>query len=238
MKKKKRLGEILLDEGVITPKQLADVLEDQKRYGGKLGNILLERRIISEKDFFMALTSQLGIPAVDFSKSTIPETVIKSITQELAEKYTIFPVALKRTPQGTFLVLAMADPTNVEIQDEVRFTTGYKVEPALSLEGTIEYVIRDYFSHQEGKGSYRLEADLEGSQAPGQETFYQNENQGQADPDRGQMQITHEERADRSVESPDDKPQLTRELKALLKLLAQKGIISPKEYREVFKETK
>jgi len=237
--KRRKLGEILQKAGVITPQQLAEALEDQKRYGGKLGTILLERRMISEKQYFQALTSQLRIPAVDFTKSTVPEEVIKYITQELAEKHTVFPVAVKRTPQGNVLVLAMADPTNVEVQDEIRFTTGCKVEPALALESTLQYVIRDYYFHQEGRGSYQLERDFGlGGEDSGQETFYHIEQARVSEPDEPELLTSTEGKEPEVEELSGDKPKLSRELKALLKLLAQKGIITPKEYREAFKETK
>ncbi len=237
MAKKKKLGEILVDAGVITDNQLAEALEDQKRYGGRLGTILLDRRYISEKTYINALTSQLKIPAIDLSKSTVPESVIKVMPADLAEKLVVFPIAVKRTPMGNILVLAMADPTNVEAQDEVRFTTGYKVEPALALESTLRFAIRDYFYNQNGHGSYRLDMD--------DKTITGNENKN------GQpMEIVSEEKKPRvnddfvlqpdddTEPASDDKPELTRELKTLLKLLSKKGVLTSKEYLEAFKETK
>jgi len=62
--KRKKLGEILIEAGVITPEQLGGALEDQKRYGGKLGTILLERHLITEDEYIRALTTQLQLPAV------------------------------------------------------------------------------------------------------------------------------------------------------------------------------
>jgi len=236
--KRKKLGEILLEAGAITPQQLAEALEDQGKYGGKLGAILLERRFITERAYFLALSSQLRIPAVDFSRSTIPENVIHVIPQELAEKHCVFPVALKRTPAGKVLVLAMADPTNVEIQDHVRFSTGFKVEPALALESTIRYVNRDYWYHHNGQGSYRLDADLDvgGIGIGGGATERPEERPN------GLMNARAAEPVMPTIIAPEsddeDRPQLTRELRALLKLLAKKGIISPREYLEAFKETK
>ena len=237
MAKKKKLGEILVDAGVITNTQLGDALEDQKRYGGRLGTILLDRRYITEKTYLSALTSQLKIPAIDLSKSTIPESVIKVLPADLAEKLVVFPIAVKRTPMGNILVLAMADPTNVEAQDEVRFTTGYKVEPALALETTLRYAIRDYYYNQNGQGSYRLDMD--------DRTIERNENQNNQS-----MQIQRPEQEVRIDDNfilqaeddighdSDEKPVLTRELKTLLKLLSKKGILTSKEYLEAFKETK
>lgn len=238
MSKRKRLGEILLDAGVITPGQLNEALQDQKRYGGKLGTILLERRHITEKQFFHALSSQLRIPAIDFTKSTVPEAVIKAVPQDLAEKHLVFPVALKRTPQGRVLVLAMSDPTNVEVQDEVRFTSGYKVEPVLALESTIRYVIRDYFYRLNGQGSYRLNIETEMDAIPdtggnGRKLEIVHSRVGEPDQPSLMTQPPGEEEEAKT----SDRPKLTRELKALLKLLAKKGIITPKEYFDEFMDT-
>lgn len=234
--KKKKLGEILIDAGAITALQLNEVLEDQKRYGGKIGTILLERRYITEKEYFRALSSQLNVPAVDFSKSTIPEAVTKIVPQDLAEKHSVFPVAVKRTAQGNVLVLAMADPTDVNVQDEIRFTTGYKVEPVLALETTIQYVIRDFYYHQNGKGSYRMEADMDlgAGASDGNKEIYQIERLQVSEPDEPTALIGPSDREE-GAEGPD-KPNLTRELKALLKLLAKKGIITPKEFLDEFNE--
>lgn len=247
---KRKLGEILLAAGVVTKPQLDEALRDQQRYGGKLGTILLERRMITEREFFQALTTQLRIPAVDFSRSTVPEAVLGIVPQELAEKHVVFPVALKQTPKGKILILAMADPTNVGIQDEIQFTTGYKVEPALALDSTIRYVIHDYFSNQLGHGAYRLKADYNNSELS-------SRSDGATPPDGatrdGMMiedvsEVEYERIPERPAPSPqptppaepasaDNRPNLSRELRTLLKLLAKKGILTPKEYLEEFNNT-
>ncbi len=252
--KRRKLGEILLEAGAINPRQLAEALDDQRRYGGKLGMILLERGFITEKDFFTALSSQLRIPAIDFTKSTIPENVIRSVPQELAEKLKVFPVAQKTTPQGRVLVLAMADPTDVTVQDEIRFTTGLKVEPVISLESIIAYALNDYYYHQNGKGPYRMDEAPEDlaldnepvvtrTSAP-QQVDYVREVVAEEDepqmlmrgPEREKYQ-EKEETLRQSSMAAEDKPHLTRELRALMKLLAKKGIITPKEYLDEFKKT-
>lgn len=156
-----KLGELLLKAGVINQEQLRSALEDQKRYGGRLATILLERRIITEKVYFKALSTQLKIPAVDFSKSSIPEAICRLVPREMAEKHAVFPVATRRAAGGNVLLLAMADPTNVAVQDEIRFRIGYKVEPLLGLENTIRSVIREFWYEQEGKGSYTYKPDIE-----------------------------------------------------------------------------
>jgi len=251
MVERKKLGEILLEAKVITPEQLKEALEDQKKYGNRLGAILLDRRHIDEKAFLYALSQQLKIPAVDFSRSSIAETVIHIVSQEVQEKNAVFPVAIKRTPSGNVLILAMSDPTNVEIQDHIRFSTGYRVEPVLALESVIRQAIRDYWYTQDGKGSYRYKADSElGSMQMKEGESSQTEwvrgdrmidFDAQGQPVRAEQPAKEEKAAKESKAEFSDgqvKAKPTRELLALLRLLARKGMITEKEFMEELKKTK
>ena len=251
MAERKKLGEILLQAKVITPEQLKDALADQKKYGGRLGAILLDRRHIDEKAFLYALSQQLKIPAIDFSKSSISENVIHIVSQEVQEKNMVFPVAVKRTPSGNVLILAMSDPTNVEIQDHIRFSTGYRVEPVLALESVIRQSVRDYWYTQDGKGSYRYKPDLElGSMQSVEGDTSQTEwtrgnrmidfdAQGQAVRENQPSKVEKAAK-EGQAEFNDDlaKAKPTRELLALLRLLARKGLITEKEFMEELKKTK
>jgi hypothetical protein len=237
-----KLGEILLKAGVLSKEQLNAALEDQRRYGGRLGTILLERRFITEKVYFKALSTQLRIPAVDFGQSSIPEAICRVVPRELAEKYVVFPVATRRTPSGNVLMLAMADPTNVEAQDEIRFLTGFKVEPLLGLESTIRVVIREFWYEQDGKGTYRYKPDVDlssGAPEPVSQEMevIHGEVRGPMAPEKEKAPATPAPRLQVEHERGEGTPQLTRELKALLKLLVRKGLISQQEYLDEFKET-
>jgi type IV pilus assembly protein PilB len=163
----------------------------------------------------------------------------------MAEKHVIFPVGTRRTPGGNILLLAMADPINVQVQDEIRFLIGYKVEPLLGLEKTIRLVIREFWYEQGGKGSYSHKPDMDLAA-------------GAADTGEQRMEILHGEEQRHAAREParaaapaprpagktaverergQEVPQLTRELKALLKLLVRKGLITQKEYLDEFKVT-
>lgn len=239
--RKKKLGEILLEAGVISKEQLNAALEDQKRYGGRLGTILVERRLISESDFFKALSSQLKIPAVDFSKSVIPESVIHLISKETQEKHIIFPVATRRTPSGNVIIIAMADPTNVEVQDEIRFQTGYRVEPVLALESVLRQIIREYWYDQNGKGSYHYKPDVVDLKATGEksrdEELLYSATHRMISFEDAQEKAQDKEEVIPAFEQ-EGSPRFTRELKALLKLLYRKGLITHKEFLEEFKKTR
>ena len=238
MPERKKLGEILLEAGAITEKQLREALEDQRKYGGKLGEILIDRRYISERAYLRALSQQLKIPAIDFTKSTIPEQVIHMVPQEIQERHNVFPVATKRTARGNVLVLAMGDPTNVEVQDEIRFMTGYHIEPVIALESVIRQVIRDYWYRQEGKGSYRYEPDVDLSGweprpmeiSETDERFIPRERMIDFEKEK------EEKISEENLTSVRARP--SRELLALLRLLAKKGIITEQEYLEELKKIK
>jgi len=109
---KTKLGETLVNAGVISEEHLFEALQDQKTYGGRLASILLEKCYITEQEYFEALTGQLGITAVDISSGTIPESVIKMVPYELADKHAVFPYGVKKTAAGRKVVLAMADPSD------------------------------------------------------------------------------------------------------------------------------
>jgi type IV pilus assembly protein PilB len=238
-----KLGEILLRAGVITKEQLNSALEDQKHYGGRLATILLDRRMITEKIYFQALSSQLKIPAVDFSRSSIPEAICRLVPRDMAEKHVAFPVGTRRSPGGSVLLLAMSDPTNVQAQDEIRFLTGFKVEPLLGLENTIRVVIREFWYEQEGKGSYSYKPDTDLAAGAVEKA------EAGMEIDRGEEHRPAREAAPAAGPAPapagrmtverergQDAPQLTRELRTLLKLLVRKGLITQQEYLDEFKE--
>lgn len=239
---RKKLGEILVQAGAITPKQLKEALEDQRRYGGRLGDILLDRRYIDERSFLVALSQQLKIPAIDFAKSTIPEAVIHIVSQEIQEKSLVFPIGIKHAAGGNVLILSMADPTDVEIQDRIRFLTGHRVEPVLALESVIREAIREYWYRQEGKGSYRYTAPANIS-----EVEHNVKEPPIEDRIAGERVIDFDEdtrgpRAANTImaepESGPIKAKPSRELLALLRLLAKKGVITEEEFLEELKKTR
>jgi len=244
MAEKKKLGEILLQAGVISAEQLKEALEDQKKYGGRLGSILLDRRYIDERTYLNALSQQMKIPAVDFSKSTIPESVIHIVPREVQEKHTVFPVAIKRTPRGNILLLAMPDPTNVEVLDEIGFMSGYKVEPAIALERVLKDMIREYWYQRDGKGSYHYQPDLEiggwivkKAGATPEDQFVRGERVIDFDAlAKSQEKPPEEDKA--KPEPIIEKAKPSRELLALLRLLVKKKVITEQEYLDELKKTK
>ncbi|HZI94848.1 MAG TPA: type IV-A pilus assembly ATPase PilB [Patescibacteria group bacterium] len=141
-----KLGEMLIKAHLITADQLNKALEHQKVNGGKLGYNLVKLGLVKEDDITQLLSQQYGVPAINLSSIQIDETVIKLIPSEVAQKYLIMPIS--RT--GATLTIAMVDPTNVFAMDDIKFMTGYNVEPVVASELAIKEGIDKYYgsSHQ------------------------------------------------------------------------------------------
>ncbi len=138
-----RIGDMLLDGGLITKEELGQALDRQKTEGGKLGFHLVSLGSVSEEDLVHLLSEQYGIPAIDL-RSLYPHVdraLLQLISEQLGKRYLVFPVH----KTGNVLTLAMADPTNVVALDDIRFRTGCEVEPVLASEFAIrEALERSY----------------------------------------------------------------------------------------------
>ncbi len=136
-----KLGEMLIKAGLLTPQKLQEALEYQKTNGGKLGFNLVKLGFVKEEDITRVLSQQYGVPAINLAKIEIDEAVVKLIPSEVAQKYLIMPVS--RT--GATLTIAMMDPTNVFAMDDIKFMTGYNVEPVVASEVAIKDAIDRYY---------------------------------------------------------------------------------------------
>ncbi|MEW5806031.1 MAG: type IV-A pilus assembly ATPase PilB [Acidobacteriota bacterium] len=136
-----KLGQMLIKAGLITEEQLKKALEEQKRSGGKIGYNLVKLGYVSEEDITSFLSEQYGIPSINLRHFEIDEAVIKLIPSEVAQKYLIIPV--NRT--GATLTIAMTDPTNVFAMDDIKFMSGYNVEPVVASEIAIREAIDQYY---------------------------------------------------------------------------------------------
>ena len=123
-----RLGDLLVQSGKLTPQQLQQGLAAQKEKGGRLGSNLVRLGFLSEKELVEFLSQHFGVPAIDLNRVEIDESVVKIIPADVARKYTILPV----TKVGAKLTIAMIDPTNVFAMDDIKFMTGYNVDPVVA----------------------------------------------------------------------------------------------------------
>ncbi|HXH67992.1 MAG TPA: type IV-A pilus assembly ATPase PilB [Candidatus Limnocylindrales bacterium] len=145
-----RLGEILLKESLITQDQLDKALEFQRSNGGKLGSCLTKMGFITDDDITGVLSRQYGVPSINLKYYEIDPNVIKLIPQDTALRYQVVP--LSRV--GSVLTIAMTDPTNVFAMDDIKFMTGFNVEPVVASESAIGEAIGRFYgggnaSHEE-----------------------------------------------------------------------------------------
>jgi len=142
----RRLGDLLVREGLINQEQLQRALADQKGNNEKLGSILVRLSIINEDQLIAFLSKQYGIPSITLTQLDVDVEVVKLVPAQIARKYEVLPI--KRT--GTQLTLAMADPTNVFAVDDVGFMTNLQVVPVVASQGAIRKAIDRLYEAQTG----------------------------------------------------------------------------------------
>ena len=136
-----RIGELLLKEKRITPEQLQEALSYQRQNGGKLGANLVKLGFVKDEEITSLLSKQYGVPSISLNQFEIDPAVIKLVPAETAHKYQIIP--LSRV--GATLTIAMTDPTNVFALDDLKFMTGYNVEPVVAWETAVLDAIQKYY---------------------------------------------------------------------------------------------
>ncbi len=140
-----KLGEILLKENLITPDQLKKALEHQKANGGRLGNSLVKLGFLNDDEVTAVLSRQYGVPSINLAYFEVDPSVTKLIPMDTATKYQVLP--LSRV--GSSLTLAMVDPTNVFAMDDIKFMTGFNIEPVVASEAAIMEAIKKHYGSAE-----------------------------------------------------------------------------------------
>lgn len=142
---KKRLGDILVDVGIISPEQLQHALDLQKRTGGKLGTILSQMGVINEEVMLAFLGKQCGVSYVSLAEyGEIPDQVIRAIPEQIARHQNLLPIAI----ENNTITVAMSDPFNIFAVDDVRLMTGCDIQVVIASENEIRSAILKYYSHQ------------------------------------------------------------------------------------------
>ncbi len=137
----KRLGDILMEQELITMDQLKHALEIQKHDGGRLGSLLVSMGFVSDEQISEALGKQYEVPVVDFNNIEIDEMVLNLVEAKMAQKFQIIPI--KR--MGKNLHVAMANPVDVYTIEDIKFATGYNVIPMVASENIISKAIEEYY---------------------------------------------------------------------------------------------
>jgi type IV pilus assembly protein PilB len=142
-----RLGDLLVREGLITRDQLDQALVEQKNTGMRLGYCLVKLGFVQELEITKALARQYKMPAVDLSRFEVDPKIIKLVPSDVAVKHMVLP--LKR--EGRTLTVAVADPTNHAVVDDLKFITRYDVFPVIAGEYTLRTAIERYYEQTDAQ---------------------------------------------------------------------------------------
>lgn len=140
----KKLGDLLVDYGVITEEQLESALKKQKYRGKRLGEILVSEKIVTEDEIVDVLQMQTGIPKAYFDDYFVDKKAVLTIPEGLAQKYNLIPISFN----GDKLNVAMSDPMNMFALDDVKIASGYEVVPMIATSTEIKKAIETYYTSQ------------------------------------------------------------------------------------------
>ena len=137
----KRIGEVLLERGVITQKELEKALAHQKAHGGLMGQILIQLNIVTEEEIALALTAQYGFPYLPLDNYEIDNGLTAVIPEQIARQYCLIPI----DRIGNALTLAMADPSNVQAIEDIEMMTKCVVQTFVSTPSDITKAIDKHY---------------------------------------------------------------------------------------------
>jgi len=143
IQKQKRLGELLMDAGLISKDQLGKALQRQKSWGDRLGANLIATGAMSEDKLLLFLARNTGVGEIDLDATEISYDVANLITGRIAEQFNLIPV---RVEEKNTLVVACADPTDLNALDQLAFITGQKIVPLVSSYSSIVRAINRYYA--------------------------------------------------------------------------------------------
>ena len=234
-----RLGELLLKAGVVNEQQLHSALAEQKRWGGKLGSILVEMNFLSEDMLVKALSRQLGLDRVELEDEEISQKALEMLSPELAQEKQVLPVSFDTT-KGE-LVIAMAEPENLELVDEISFRTGQKVRVVIAAQSELARAIRKhYFDDTLVEDSLDTNQEIDfigplgahGDPNPRQVVISSSADPNRAHPESAEIRQALE--LIRQMEAVQLRE--IHVLRSMIELLVAKGIISSEEYQQKLKQ--
>lgn len=150
----KKLGEMLVDAGLINPAQLQEALRHQRIAGGRMGSNLVALGFVSEDVLMDFLAHQTGVPRLDLRTLDVPAEVLRRIPRRLADQLNVLPVGIKE-PKS--LVLAMADPSDLNAVDSARFASGLNIEPVVVSYSALKLAIPEQYRKLDLPGAGLIE---------------------------------------------------------------------------------
>lgn len=216
----KKLGELLIEARLINESQLKAALSNQRSYGGRLGSVLVKMGFLKDIDMLKFLSKQLNMQMVDLHKIVVGPNIIDLIPADVAEKYNILPLAIKVISGKPLLYIAMSDPTNLGAIDTIQFTAGYKIQPVLALDSSLIDFINFYYK---GKEVPKQTIDI---------PVTQRDEELSAELQQGNIRDIPVESDPQQQRQEPKEDKLLPFIKALIALLIKKGIFTADEFKE------
>ncbi len=139
--RRKEIGELLVENGLVTERQLAKAMDQAGKLGDTVQKVLINMGFVTEKDITEMVGMQMGVPFVDLDEIDIDPELARSVPEHLAQRYNVIPIAQKDNK----LTLAMVDPLNILAIDDIRLITGFDIDPVISTEESIMKAIGRQF---------------------------------------------------------------------------------------------
>jgi type IV pilus assembly protein PilB len=139
---RRRLGEVLVAAGVLTQSQLRTALAYQQTNGGRLAEVIILLGLASEQKLMQALSAQLGIPWKKVGDLRVPDAVLNLVPRPLIERHGVLPLQAKSGMPWPKLLVAMAEPQNLKLVDEIAFASGHSIYPVLASRPDLERAFR------------------------------------------------------------------------------------------------
>jgi type IV pilus assembly protein PilB len=136
-----KLGDLLVSENLISPMQLKEAMEAQRRTSGRLSQCLVKLGYINDEDIAKILSRRYGVPSINLSYFEIDSAIIHLLSTGTAQKYQVLPISRI----GSVLTIAMLDPTDVAAIDDIKFMTGFNIEPVVASETALAEAIEKYY---------------------------------------------------------------------------------------------
>jgi type IV pilus assembly protein PilB len=140
---RRRLGDLLTEAGLLSDVQLKAALNEQRKWGGRLGRTVVELGFVTESRIAAVLARQLELPSIDLDTAPISADAPRWLRLDLCERYGVFPLAMN--PHAKTLVVATSDPSNLEHLQALEFATSLKLSPTVATASAIERAIRKHY---------------------------------------------------------------------------------------------
>ena len=146
MMTRKRIGELLIDVGALDPFQLESALAHQRRWGGRLGRAIVHLGFLHEDEVLSAIGTQLGVPYVTLWDKVVPRDVLSLVPEKVMRGRKVLPIARLREHRRGPLLVALPDPADLTVIDELSFATGLEIRPVLASEAELDHAIENHLS--------------------------------------------------------------------------------------------